>query len=338
MNIDDISSDFDDNARTSRYADVFRQSTKDGRAQKIVCYVRDRLYGGERQMMIVNALHDIDRGFSMINQYGDVSTVEDLGSFDYIYEGGETILRYFPTKYEVNNYSIRTFSYNLDKNVLGIETSVASIGSTTIGISTDFIGSLVSIASTNVEIAGGAADEIYRFVGVGTNISGTRSAKILVTAETDTGRVEYDEVSLICDGTNVSWQEFGQLTIHSYLDPYSSAGNIGTFYSYMNGQDIILKYTPDAGFTTTRINAIAVAFSTEGYKNESQTDYEFQYGSMQAQSKFMEAAADPDAIGIGSYSDEYDAAYFIVQASDMATNSHCLTEGIIIDDYAENGK
>ena len=57
---------------------------KDGRAQKIVCYVRDRLYGGERQMMIVNALHDIDRGFSMINQYGDVSTVEDLGSFDYV--------------------------------------------------------------------------------------------------------------------------------------------------------------------------------------------------------------------------------------------------------------
>ena len=337
LQVDDISGDFDDNARTSRYADVFRQSTKDGRSQKIVCYVRDRLYGGERQMMIVNALHDIDRGFSMINQYGDVSTVEDLGSFDYIYEGGETILRYFPTKYEVNNYSIRTFSYNLDKNVLGIETSVASIGSTTIGVSTDFTGSLVSIASTNVQIAGGAADEIYRFVGVGTNISGTRSAKILVTAETDTGRVEYDEVSLISDGTNVTWQEFGQLTIHSYLDPYSSAGNIGTFYSYMNGEDIVLKYTPDAGFTTTRVNAIAVAFSTERYKNESQTDYEFQYGSMQAQSKFMEAAADPDAVGIASYADDYDAAYFIVQASDMATNSHCLTEGIIIDDYAENG-
>ena len=274
LNVDDISGDFDDNARTSRYADVFRQSTKDGRAQKIVCYVRDRLYGGERQMMMVNALHDIDRGFSMINQYADMSTVEDLGSFDYIYEGGETILRYYPTKYEVNNYNIRTFSYNLDKNVLGIETSVASIGSTTIGISTDYTGSLVSIASTNVEIAGGAADEIYRFVGVGTNISGTRSAKILVTAETDTGRVEYDEVSLICDGNEVSWQEYGQLTIHSYLDPYSSAGNIGTFYSYMNDQDIVLKYTPDAGFTTTRINAIAVAFSTERYKNETESSYE----------------------------------------------------------------
>ena len=335
LNVDDVSGDFDDNARTSRYADVFRQSTKDGRSQKIVCYVRDRLYGGERQMMIVNALHDIDRGFSMINQYGDVSTVEDLGSFDYVYEGGETILRYFPTKYEVNNYNIRTFSYNLDKNVLGIETSVASIGSTTIGISTDFIGSLVSIASTNVQIAGGAADEIYRFVGVGTNISGTRSAKVLVTVETDTGDVEYDEVSLICDGTEVAWQEFGQLTIHSYLDPYSSAGNIGTYYSYMNGEDIVLKFTPDAGFTTSYVNAIAVAFSTERYKNVAETSYEFKYGSMQTQSAFMEAAADPDAIGIGSYGDDYDAAYFIVQATDTATNSHSLTEGIIIDDYAD---
>ena len=337
LNVDDISEDFDDNARTSRYADVFRQSTKDGRSQKIIAYVRDRLYGGERQLMIINALHDIDRGFSMINQYGDMSTVEDLGSYDYIYEGGETILRYYPTKYEVNNYNIRTFSYNLDKNVLGIETSVASIGSTTIGISTDYTGSLVSIASTNVQIAGGAADEIYRFVGVGTNISGTRSAKLLVTAETDTGRVEYDEVTVICDGSEVAWQEFGQLTIHSYLDPYSSAGNIGTFYSYMNDQDIVVKYTPDAGFTTTRINAIAVAFSTESYKNETESSYEFQYGAMVAQSKFMEASADPDAVGIASYGDDYDAAYFMVQATDTATNSHSITEGIIIDDYADNG-
>ena len=48
--------------------------------RRLFAYVRDRLYGGERQLMIINALHDIDRGFSMINQYGDVSTVEDLGS------------------------------------------------------------------------------------------------------------------------------------------------------------------------------------------------------------------------------------------------------------------
>ena len=334
LNVDDISGDFDDNARTSRYADVFRQSVKDGRAQKIICYVRDRLYGGERQMMMVNALHDINRGFSMISQYGDMSTVEDLGSFDYIYEGGETILRYYPTKYEVNNYNVRTFSYNLDKNVLGIETSVASIGSTTLGISTDFTGSLISVASTNVAIAGGEAGELYRFVGVGTNVSGTRSAKLIVSAETHEGDVEYDEVTIINDGTSVNGVEYGQLTIHSYQDPYSSGGNIGTYWSYMNGQDMVLKFTPDAGFTTCWVNAVAVAFSTERYKNESETLYEFTTGAMQAQSKFMEAAADPQAVGIASYSDAYDAAYFIVQASDLATDSHQISEGIIIDDYA----
>jgi hypothetical protein len=334
LNVDDISQYFDDNARTTRYSDILRQSVKDGRSQKIVALIRDRLYGGERQIMMINALHDIDRGFSMINQYGDVSTVSDLGGFDYTFEGGESVLRFYPTKYEVNNYNVRTFSYNIDRNVLGIETSVPSIGSTTLGISTDFTGSLISIASTNVSIAGGAADEIYRFVGVGTNISGTRSAKILVTAETDTGRVEYDEVSLICDGTEVSWMEYGQLTIHSYQDPYSSTGNIGTFYSYMNGQDIVLKYTPEAGFTTTRINAIAVAFSTEGYKNTSESSYDFTYGTMQTQSTFMEASADPDEVGIGSYSDDYDAAYCIIQATDPATNSHCLSELLIVDDYA----
>ena len=102
----------------------------------------------------------------------------------------------------------------------------------------------------------------------------------------------------------------------------------------MNGQDMVLKFTPDAGFTTCWVNAVAVAFSTERYKNESETLYEFTTGAMQAQSKFMEAAADPDAVGIASYSDDYDAAYFIVQASDLATDSHQISEGIIIDDYA----
>ena len=35
------------------------------------------------------------------------------------------------------------------------------------------------------------------------------------------GSVEYDQVSLIHDGTNVGFQEYGQLTIHS-VDAYSS--------------------------------------------------------------------------------------------------------------------
>ena len=76
-------------------------------------------------------------------------------------------------------------------------------------------GSLISIATTAVTIAGGAAGTVFTLGGIGTNISGHRSAKVLVSVEvkggTLNGSVEYDQVSLIHDGTNVGFQEYGQL-------------------------------------------------------------------------------------------------------------------------------
>ena len=71
-------------------------------------------------------------------------------------------------------------------------------------------------------------------------------------------------VSVIHDGTNVGFQEYGQLTIHS-SDAYSSTGNIGTFFPLMVGNDLVVRYTPDAGLTTAFINATAIGIATEGY-------------------------------------------------------------------------
>lgn len=160
LTIDDFSNTFNNNPRTTPYSEVFRQRLSDGRSQRFIAYVQDRLYTGERQISIINGLHDSGRGISMLNQYGDTNTVLDLGAFDYVQEGSESVLRYYPNKFEINNYNVVLFTFNIDSNTLGFTTDTVSSGSAVIGESTDLTGGLVSIASSSVEIAGGATENI----------------------------------------------------------------------------------------------------------------------------------------------------------------------------------
>ena len=339
VQIDDFSNIFNNNARSTPYADVYRNALSDGRTQMFFALVSDRLFTGERQITIVNTLHDTGRGQTMLNQYGDIDTVLDLGSFDYAIDGNESVLRYYPNKFTLNNYNVVLWSYQIDAQRLGISTDTVSCGSTTIpgapsNPTTGLNGSLISIATTAVTIAGGAAGTVFTLGGIGTNISGHRSAKVLVSVEagggTLNGSVEYDQVSLIHDGTNVGFQEYGQLTIHS-VDAYSSAGNLGTYFPFMDGNDLVLSYTPEAGMSTAFINAMAIGIATEGYIGIG--SYEFSYAEMSAQSTGISSSSTPIPVGIASYGDEYDAAYCIVQIADKLNGSYELAEVVMIDDY-----
>ena len=62
----------------------------------------------------------------MLNQYGDANTVLDLGNFDYVVDGAESVLRYYPNKFEINNYNVVLFNYNIDSSTLGFSTDTVS--------------------------------------------------------------------------------------------------------------------------------------------------------------------------------------------------------------------
>ena len=312
----------------------------DGRAQFFVAYIQDRLFTGERQIMIVNTLHDTGRGLTMMNQYGSIETTLDLGSFDFVIDGVESVLRFFPHKFTINDYNVVLWSYQIDTNQLGVSTTNVATATTSIPAepydpttSEGLNGSLVSIQSTCVSVAGGAAGTVFTLAGIGTTVSGHRSAKLFVSVEGSDGSVEYDQVSVIHDGTNVGFQEYGQLTIHSQ-DAYSSTGNIGTFFPLMVGNDLVVRYTPDAGLTTAFINATAIGIATEGYIGIG--SYDMAYAEMSAQSTGISSSSTPVAVGIASYGDQYDAAYCIVQIADKLNGSYELAEVIIIDDYTDD--
>ena len=305
LSIDDISSQFNSNPRPTRFSEVHRFNLEDIRSQKYITYIRDKRFVGERQLLLVTTLRD-DVGNGYLNQYARVESTYDMGSFDLTIDGSEGVLLFYPTKFSVNDFDVTTLSYNINDNLSGIG-------------STNF-GGIIDIKSNSVLVSSGPTTIV--------SIANTyRSTKILVSILSDNQQYEFDELTIIHDGTNVEFLEYGQLTTHS-LDSYSSSG-LGTYYPYLSGSELKVDFTPNVGIAVT-INTIQVAFGST--TSVGIGTYDMKHARLEGRSTSIASTSTPSPIIISEYPDIYDAAYFIVQVSDNTNNVHQISEVALIDD------
>ena len=137
LSIDDLSSQFNSDPRPTAFSVINTFALASRRAMKYITYVRDTRFTAQRQLMIVDLIHDGARGY--INQYGRVESTYDQGSFDFTVSGTDGQLQFFPTKFKVNDYQIAAISYNLDDNLLS--TGTTAIGPSIIETDSITIGS-----------------------------------------------------------------------------------------------------------------------------------------------------------------------------------------------------
>jgi hypothetical protein len=161
--IDDISSNFNSGERPEKYSDVYKFNINTNRSLKFLSYIRDKKFTGQRQVMLTSMIHNDSYG--VVNQYGRIETAYDLGSFDFVVDQPFGIIRFYPTRYTINNYDVALLSYNLDDAFTGV-------GTTTIG----------SIAKVDTKNISSSASTI-NVVSLATTYT---SAKILVQIYTDT--------------------------------------------------------------------------------------------------------------------------------------------------------
>ena len=349
LKIDDLSSEFNSNPRPEPWSEVARYDIANNKENRFIVYVKDRLFTDERQIMMVNALFDPVSGKSMINQYGSVDTVLDLGSMDTVVDGTDAVLQFHPIKSEKNNYNVITLSYNLDE--LGFSTSLVALGQTTIGSSSTPPGALVSIGSSNVLGTGGQEVKIATIGTASTTgialtttsaaqaqneLYNPRSAKVIVAIATSEGSVEYDELSMIYSGvgnTSIVWHEYGQLAIHNRRDNLA-AEPLGTFRPYVVGVGttaaIEIGYTPNAGIQTAWINSITIGISSESFTGIGTIAME--NAALIAKSTTIPSAGSPSAVGIASYKDDFDGAYVLVQVKDTTNDRYEFSEVMMVDD------
>lgn len=308
LSIDDLSSLFNSNPRSTRFNTIYRFLLDDARAQKYITFIRDMRYTDQKQLMLFSLVHDGDIGY--LNQYGRVETTYDLGSFDFSVEGSEGVINFYPTKYEVNDYDVQLLSYNLKNNFVGV-------GSTN-------IGNIVNL-NTNTTLVSSGSTTIVSFASTYT------SSKVLVEISGNDQEYVFDELSIVHDGTNVEFVNYGQLNTFSQ-DSFSSSG-FGTYHAYLSGSKVNIDFIPNVGVAAT-VNTIQISIantSTTGIGS-----FDMKYARINSSTTSIASSTSPVSNTIASYSgSEYSGGYFIVQVSDISNNRHQLFEAVLANDETE---
>jgi len=308
LSIDDVSGTFNSNPRPTRFSIVNTFKLSENRAQKYFAYIRDRRFTSQRQLMVVTLIHD--GSFGYISQYGRVESVYDLGSFDFSISGTDGQLAFYPTKYSVNDYNLSVISYNLDDNLLGV-------GSTG-------IGGIIDIKTTSKNAVGLASTSI---VSIGSTY---RSVKVLVEITGSNNEYEFDELNIIHDGSEVHFTDYGQLTTNP---GFFGIPGFGTYNPYISGSNLIVDFIPNAGVAAT-INTIQVAISSEGISGIGTVD--LKHARLEGRSTLISSSGSPGIHTIGSYPNDYDSAYFIVQVTDTTNNKYQMSEVMVVDSFVDS--
>ena len=320
LTIDDISGDFNNNARTDAFMAVDTYTLSDVRYKKYVTYVRDKRYTKERQIMLVSSLRD-NVGNIYLNQYGRVETPSDageygndLGSFNMDVSGDDGRLLFYPKKFAYNNYDVSTVAYN-------ISDSVAGVGSTG-------LGGIVNVVSSTTTIPLGITTQ-HNIVSFASTY---RASKVLVSyAASDASYFEHDEITLIHDGSEVDLVEYGQLNTDN-LGSASGTPGLGTYSAYIAGSRVHLDLHPTVSTASTYVaNTLHVDFGNASSAGIGTTTLNTTF--LDSWYTSISSSGSPSANTIAKYeTDTYSAAYYIVSVEDTTNSQYQISEVIVIDD------
>ena len=311
VSIDDFSGTFNSNPRATRFTTVNQFALSDRRALKYITYVRDKRFGAQRQLMIVDIIHDSTFGY--INQYGRVESVYDQGDFDFAISGSDGQLNFYPVKYSVNDYHVATLSYNLDDNLL-------STGSTVIG------RSIVDSESVTI----GTGTGTTTIVGIASTY---RSAKIIININPDISGVEheYNQLNIIHNGDEVDIMEYGRMTTVAQPE---AIGGLGTYRGYIDGTELKVDFIANSSVgigTTGVINTILVGMADSAYTGIGTVD--LKHARLESRTTAIDSSSSPGITTIGEYPSDYEAAYGAVQVTDATNQVYSMFEFAVVTDY-----
>ena len=305
--LDDISVDFNNVPREEKFSIVNIDRLVNYRSRKYFTLVQDKRFTAERQCQLVTILHNGINGF--MNQYAGVSSVDDLGGFDFSIFGDETYLLFYPTKNKVNDYFVEYAYYSIEDSIVGV-------GSTALG---ECVNLTTQTKTLNV--------------GIGTTVSivsiasSQIAAKVLIQiAATNDTFYEYNEVSVVKNNSDVAFIDYGQIVTKG--SSYSSNG-IGTYGVSLNGGQISIDFKPNNALTTSvNINACIVSIADTTFTGIG--TIQFDNSQLQSFETSIPSSGSPGVTTIGTYSaDTYSGSYCVVVVKDITNDQTQISEVVI---------
>lgn len=294
--IDDVVIEFSETSQPQEYVPIDTYSIDDFYYKKYFISVLDKWNPEKSEIILVTTLQNNNQ--ATLNQYAEVSNSYSLGSFDIDIENQNANLLFYPENYFYSSYYVNSFAY--------------SIGKSHTGVSTVNLGNIAK-----QEYSGKS-----HFIGIGTTTvvgfsSSVRAAKILIgLAYTDNSHFELDEINLIHDGTNIHYNNYGELKLSN-----SSVG-VGTFNVYYSGNRINVDLIPtNLGFGTEfRINSNISLIQNTAFSGVGTT-------SIGKNSLFSsEVTTTGIATQVFSYSNENSGSYSIVCIQNSTNSTYSVLE------------
>ena len=312
--IDNISGQFNSEPRPTKFS-VVDNFDLSHRSKKYVAYIRDSRYVGEREVLLVTLLQDGSFGF--LNQYGRVESALDLGGFDFSIFGTEGQLLFYPTKYSVNNYNISFASFDI-------------IGPSTTGIGSTNLGDIVKIQTFESSVLANTTSSIVSIA------SSYRTSKILLEISGNNGELQFEEINLIHNGTNVESMQYGQLT-NDALDMFGTSG-LGTYNAYILGSNVVLDFTPNPGIAITA-NSLVVSIASTSSIGTGRKDIGFDLENiafLDSSYTAISSSPTPTETIIARYENivpsDYNCAYYVLSVEDITNNQYEMSEVIVLND------
>jgi hypothetical protein len=306
LRIDDVSGEFNSNERVTRYSIVDRFSLE-STYKKYFILAQDTVFSDERQISIVSLLQD--GSLSYISQYGRVESQLDLGYYDFSIFGSEGNLRFYPTKYQANNYNVTNVSFDIN--------GIAGVGTTS-------LGDVVNVSTANTSVSIGTTTTIV-------SIADTyRSSKVLVQVKTTDDQYQVNEINLLHNGSEVYALDYGQIN----STPDLNLSGLGTYNAYISGNNVILDFIPStsvASTTSAIIVSIASTLST-GIGTETLSFGANNLSTLESNYVSISSSPTPTNNIIAEYSNENSGAYLIVSIEDTTNNNYEMLELIVVND------
>jgi len=316
LKIDDISQYFDDTPNIFAYTVVGTFDTTKYNAAQFYILIKDARYFGEKEIIIVNVVYDGANGY--LTAYGRNETVLDLGSFSFRRSGDNAEILFYPTKYEYNSYNMSNINVCLaDSNITGIGTSS--------------LGNVVSFASTSISISSSPSPSISNIVSISTNTYS--SAKVLLSASASNGNVQFTEVNVTSDGSDVYYEIFGDIDSGDRT-PLFGSGVVGEFGVTTSSGNMIITFTPNPniGVNVRGLSTLIGNTSSTGigtlvlYKGELSSSYV----------SIVSSPTPTENRVSGFTSNTHEGALYYIQIHDTTNNEIQLSEVVLTNDFNNN--
>lgn len=313
--VDDISGEFNSNARSTRFAVVNEFPAGDFKYRKYFINSTNKLFPDDSQSIIINLIQDGTNGY--LNQYARVETVQNQGDFDFTVFNNNGFLLFFPAEFEFTDYNLTGISLN--------------IGDSLSGSGTTSWGDVVLVESTDLTISAGSTSGIP--IKISTQTEDYRSAKYIITIESESsGFIQSNEFNIINVGSDVLYTEFGTLETISF-DPDVSSG-FATYYPEINGSEVDFYLVPNSNtIEDYKVNILATYISNDTLSDTGSVDLK----TTKLFSTYTEIAGSPSPTPgiVTSILDTYKSLYVLASIEDTTENIYEFKELVVVRDSSE---